>query len=87
MDIRVALMALIRVSFGLASLVGGLLMLIKNDIQLAIRINSIIGSIGPLIFLSVSALGVVGLSNAVHPGRLALLLTGVLLVFWETQSN
>ncbi|MBS4031941.1 MAG: DUF2619 domain-containing protein [Clostridiales bacterium] len=84
MDIRIAFMAVLRITFGLISLVAGLLML-KKDIAFAVRANGIIGSIGPFIFLSVSALGIAGLSSSLNPVNLMMLLTGIGFVFWGTR--
>lgn len=84
MDIRVALMAALRVIFGLISLTAGLMML-KKDIAFAVRANGIIGSIGPFIFLAVSALGIAGLGSSLNPGRLIMLIAGIGFVFWGTR--
>lgn len=77
-------MAALRVIFGLLSLTAGLLML-KKDIAFAVRANGIIGSIGPFIFLAVSALGIAGLSGSLDPVRLIMLLSGIVFVFWGTR--
>jgi hypothetical protein len=77
-------MAVLRVLFGLISLTAGLMMM-KKDIAFAVRANGIIGSIGPFIFLTVSALGIAGLSSSINPVSLIMLLAGIGFVFWGTR--
>lgn len=85
MDTKVAAMAAIRMLFGLISLSGGYLMFRFNDLQQAVRINSIIGSIGPFVLLLVSAIGVAGLANQLDFKKIALLVAGIILILMGTR--
>ncbi|MBS4031943.1 MAG: DUF2619 domain-containing protein [Clostridiales bacterium] len=80
MDARVKLMGLTRVIYGLLGLTGGLLIFYFNDLQQAILINGILGSIGPFVFLSVSALGIAALRAKMDKRKLLLLILGVTLI-------
>lgn len=85
MDTRVAAMAAIRMLFGLISLSGGYLMLRFNDLQQAVRINGIIGSIGPVVLLLVSAIGVAGLATQMEMKKIVLLVAGIVLILLGTR--
>ncbi|MEW6244762.1 MAG: DUF2619 domain-containing protein [Bacillota bacterium] len=85
MNKTVLTMALIRAFFGLLGLLGALLMLRYNDVRSAVRINGVIGSIGPLVFLSVSLIGVSGLASSVPLSKLCLVLLGVGLIVLGTK--
>lgn len=85
MDTRVAAMAAIRMLFGLISLSGGYLMIRFNDLQQAVRINGIIGSIGPFVLLLVSAIGVAGLATQMDMRKLTLLVAGIVLILLGTR--
>lgn len=85
MDTKVVAMAAIRMLFGLISLSGGYLMFRFNDLQQAVRINSIIGSIGPFVLLLVSAIGVAGLATQLDFKKIALLVAGIILILMGTR--
>jgi hypothetical protein len=77
-------MGLTRVIYGLLGLTGGLLIFYFNDLQQAILINGILGSIGPFVFLSVSALGIAAL-HAMDKRKMLLLIIGVILIMLGTR--
>jgi len=85
MDTKVLTMAIIRMTFGMISLLGGYLMFRLNDLQHAVRINSIIGSIGPFVLLMVSAIGVAGLATQMDFKKVALLVMGIVLILLGTR--
>ncbi len=80
MDPKIIMMSLARVIFGLLSLTGGILMFYLNDVAQSVRINAILGSIGPFVFLGVSTIGLVGLSSQLDPRKMTMLVAGVTLV-------
>lgn len=85
MNSKLIAMAIIRMSFGLLSLGGGLLMLYYRDLQAAVKINSFIGSIGPFVLLGVSTIGVAGLATQMDPRKLFMLVAGVALILLGTR--
>ena len=85
MDTKVLAMALIRVFFGLLSLAGGYMMFRLNDIQQAVRINGILGSIGPFVLLSVSAIGIAGLATQLDIRKILMVVVGVMLIMMGTR--
>lgn len=85
MNARVKVMGLTRVIYGLLGLTGGLLIFYFNDLQQAIVINGILGSIGPFVFLSVSALGIAALHAKMNKQKILLLILGVIFIMLGTR--
>lgn len=85
MNSTVVTMVLARGLFGVFCLAGAVLMWNHNDITYALRINGLLGSIGPFILLGVTALGISQLRNSMSPVKLIAILLGVILVFIGTR--
>lgn len=81
----VAVMSALRFAFGLANLTGAFFMLRAGRVEAAVRVNGVLGSVGPFVFLLVSALGLWGLAGRISPLRLALVVSGVTLMFVGTR--
>lgn len=79
-DKLVMVMALTRLLAGSFELTGAFLMLAFKRVDTAFRINALLGLLGPLMFLLVSALGLVGLLGRITPHKIALLFLGILLI-------
>ncbi|ACL70237.1 YqhV family protein [Halothermothrix orenii] len=56
-----------------------------NDIKTAIRINAILGLVGPMILILVTFLGLVGIRSEVNFKNLILILLGVTLILLGTR--
>ena len=81
MDSKIIAMGLARVIFGILSLSGGLLIFYFNDLSQSVRINALLGSIGPFVFIGVSVIGLIGLSTQQFDLRkMVMLVIGVLLI-------
>jgi hypothetical protein len=78
-------MAGLRVLFGMMGLGGAALMLWYNDVSVAVRINAVLGSVGPFVFLGVSLLGIAGMAGEIPVQRLVLVAAGVTLVLLGTR--
>ncbi len=76
----VAGMALLRMLAGTVEVSAALLMLKFQRVETAFQINAVLGLVGPLMFVAVSALGLIGLAGKVSYVKLALIATGVLLI-------
>jgi len=74
-------MALLRIIAGGIEIGAALLMLHYRRVDAALRINAILGMIGPTILLLVSSLGLVALAGQVDWDRYIIVLFGVLLIF------
>lgn len=66
--------------------VGAVLLLLRmNDVGSMVRLNSFLGLVGPIIFIAVSALGLVGSIGSAQPQKLLLILAGIILVVIGTR--
>ena len=73
-------MALLRLLAGSIEITAALLMLKFGRVHTAMKINGILGLIGPIILTLVSALGLLGLAQQLPPTRV-LAAAGVALIF------
>jgi len=84
-DRTVAGMAFLRLASSIIELSAALFILRLNRVEAGLRINAVLGLVGPLIFLSVSALGIFALAGKVPSHRLAFIAVGVLLILLGTR--
>ncbi|HEY8497120.1 MAG TPA: YqhV family protein [Limnochordales bacterium] len=73
-------MAVVRIISSAIELTAALLMLRLGRLDAAVQINAALGMVGPLVLVTVTLLGVVGLAGKIPLARLALLSLGVMLV-------
>ncbi|MGI6575438.1 MAG: YqhV family protein [bacterium] len=78
-------MAICRLVAGSIELTGALLMLVFNRVETAFRINALLGLAGPIIFMTVTVLGLSGLVGNIAPSRLFLIIAGVCLILLATR--
>jgi hypothetical protein len=77
-------MAAIRVLSACLEFGAALLFLKSNRVETALRINSLLGLVGPAIFLLVSLLGVTALAGRVEPAKMTVIIAGIALVLYGT---
>lgn len=80
-------MAVMRIISSLIELTAAFLFLKSKSVETALRINAVLGLIGPIIFMGVSLLGITGLSGKVSLAKLIIILAGVLLVLIGTTAK
>jgi hypothetical protein len=85
MNRTVLTMATVRIIFGLMSLSGAFLMLKFNQVEKALRINGILGSIGPFVFIFVSGLGIASLAGKLPLEKLVMITIGMVLILFGTR--
>jgi len=85
MDKYVLTMGLTRFILGLINLSGALLMFRYQTVENALRINGILGSIGPFVLLFVSSVGLAGLAGQIPISKVALILLGVVCILLGTR--
>ena len=78
-------MALLRLVAGTIEISAGLLMLKFGRVQMALKINSMLGLIGPIILTLVGTVGLIGLSSELSWSKLILTTLGVFLIFLGTR--
>lgn len=82
-------MAMLRLLSATVEIVAALLMVRSGKVADAIRINGVLGLVGPLVLASVTALGVIGLAGTgrLSPTRLATLAVAVLLILTSVRQR
>jgi hypothetical protein len=70
-------MAMLRVLSGSIELFAALLIYRYNSVEKALVINSSLALVGPLIFMTITALGLVGITDKLSFGKLAWVGLGV----------
>lgn len=78
-------MRLARALSACIEVTAAVLLLRMTDARLMLRVNGLLGLVGPLIFITVSALGLAASLGKVQPGKLLLVFVGVALVLWGTR--
>src|SRR5579875_2325722 len=79
-DPFVTSMALVRFLSASIEATAAFLMLRGNRVDTALRINGLLGLVGPTILLATTALGVVGLSGRIQAAKIGLIFMGVYLI-------
>lgn len=82
----VASMAFLRLISGSLELLAAILMVRYRSVETALRINGVLGLLGPMILVLVNLLGITGLATKILPHRLALVVMGVLCILLGTRS-
>lgn len=78
-------MAVLRIVSGLIEIVAAIIIMRFGRVETALRINAFLGLIGPVVFILVSALGIVAVAVRIVPFKIALLAVGFLMVLWGTK--
>ncbi|HOB09765.1 MAG: YqhV family protein [Limnochordia bacterium] len=79
-------MALMRFLAGAVEITAALLMLKFATVQTAMKINAVLGMIGPTVLMLVSLLGLIGLSQQISYAKMLIIAAGVLLIFYGARS-
>jgi hypothetical protein len=70
-------MVILRIISGTIEISAALIMLKLNDITKALMVNSMLAVIGPLILISTTTIGLLGISDRISFGKLSLIFLGV----------
>ncbi|MBX6724303.1 MAG: YqhV family protein [Dactylosporangium sp.] len=85
-DPFVAGMTLTRIISGCIELTGAYLMWRAGRVDGAMRVNAYLGLVGPLVLVTVTAIGIAGLAGRGLPAsKLILILMGVYLIIFGTR--
>jgi len=77
MDKTVFSMALLRIVSGSIELTAALVMLKFNEVQKALAVNSMLALVGPIVLLTTTTIGLVGLSDKLSPMKFIWVAVGV----------
>jgi len=80
-DKVVAGMAGVRLLSACIEFAAAVLMLKYGRVEAAIKINALLALVGPVVLLAVTGLGLVGLAGKVSGASMAIIITGISLVF------
>lgn len=80
-------MALVRFISSMLELSAALLFLYFGTPEKALRINSLLGLVGPLIFMITSLIGFFGIAGRMPLNKLIIIATGILLVMIGTATK
>ena len=78
-------MTLVRLLSAAVELTAAVLMARYNRVDTALRINGVLGLVGPAILLIVSTLGLAGLADRLPLHKTLLIVAGVLLIILGTR--
>lgn len=78
-------MALLRLLAGTLEITAGLLMVKFGKVETALKINALLGLVGPIILTLVNVIGLLNLSTQLSWPRLMLVSLGVFLIFLGTR--
>jgi len=79
-------MAVLRVIAGSLEIVAAILMIRFGRVESALRINAVLGIVGPMILTAVCLLGLAGLAGRISLIKLAIIGTGVVLILFGTRQ-
>ncbi|MET3289666.1 DUF2619 domain-containing protein [Brevibacillus fluminis] len=74
-------MAALRILSGSIEIVAALLILKVNQVEKALLINSGLAIVGPLILLSTTAIGLLGMADRLNMWKMVWIFAGITLIF------
>ncbi len=84
-DRTVGSMAGLRILSSVIEAAAALTMLHYNDIRAALRINAVLGLVGPMILIIVTSIGLYSAADQLSLGRILLVLAGLGLILVGTR--
>lgn len=79
-------MVFLRLFSGSMEIIAALLIFKLNNLEQALKINALLASLGPIIFLAAMYLGLSGLARELSFNRAFFIYAGVALIFWGLRS-
>ncbi len=80
-----SIMIIIRIFSSLIELTAAYFMFYFKSVETAIRINALLGLIGPIILMVVTFIGLIGISSQLNLKNIVLITMGVFLIFLGTR--
>jgi hypothetical protein len=78
-------MATVRVVSATIEATAAVLMLRLGRVETALRINGVLGLVGPAILVTVTALGVAGMAGRIPFAKIAIICCGVYLIVYGSR--
>jgi len=76
----------LRLLSGSMEIIAAFLIYRLNNLEHALKINAILASIGPLIFMGAMYLGLTGLTQKMSYNKMIFVYLGVAFIFWGLRS-
>jgi len=73
-------MAVLRLLSGSTELIAAAVMVKWNQVEKALALNSVLALVGPLVLITTTAIGLIGLADSLPLKKLLLILSGVALI-------
>ena len=80
-------MAVLRIISGLIEIISAIAIIKLGQIAHALRINALLGIVGPIVYVIISALGVVAIAFHFSFWKIITIILGIVLVLWGTSAN
>ncbi|MGI6486440.1 MAG: DUF2619 domain-containing protein [Tepidanaerobacteraceae bacterium] len=80
-------MAAIRFISAFLEFFAAILFLKMNSVEYAVRLNAVLAIAGPFVFLTVSLIGISGISIKVSLTKMVILIIGIALILVGTQLD
>lgn len=74
-------MVVLRLISGAIEITAGLIMLRLNEVDKALLVNSTLALIGPIVLITTTTIGLVGIADRLSPSKLFWIVTGVCCLF------
>ena len=81
-----ACMATVRIFSACIEFTAAMLMLRYGTVQKAMQINAFLALVGPIILISVTSLGLIGLAGKIPLSRMALIFLGVTFILFGARN-
>ena len=81
----VMVMATIRAVYGLVNFLAAYLIYSYGTAEAGLRINAIIGTIGPIFFTAVAFIGLTGAAATLQPHKVIMIVLGIILIILGTR--
>lgn len=78
-------MATIRAVYGVVNFTAAYLIYTYGTPEAGLRINAVIGSIGPIFFTAVAFIGVIGAASTIQTHKIIMIVLGVALIMLGTR--
>jgi len=78
-------MIFLRLTSSFIELLAAYLMFYFKSIETAIKINAILGLVGPVVLMLVTFIGLVGISHQLNIRNIIMIATGVILILFGTR--
>lgn len=79
-------MSTLRVLSGSIEIIAAVIMIKLNDVSKALVVNSLLALVGPLVLLTTTTIGLIGLSERLSFSKVALILLGVSLILYAVRK-